>query len=307
MKLNGPPTFPVNPLLWISKVTVSADKRHRQAAFQPKHCQSVLNIMPLAPKTAPSGRLLNKTAPFGPATDFTNRLFPLIRFCSTNWAETKQTGSMGKQENEVKQSSVWTLDFATDPNIYIDNERLKTGVRFVAILFEDAITIAKKYDYMLPTISNQRYNTNLKILADICGITKPLHTHIGRHTAACYLLNKGLSLEIGARIMGHSSTKITRHYAKLLDKTVFEAVQLIEGRSWLWHFMPPIYGIKCLHNKNIIYKDRTFWIVLSLYLTTSTMGLSKVIYCFSFSTDPTPRCHESMFQLRILPYFIWQR
>ena len=116
-------------------------------------------------------------------------------------------------------------------NIYIDNERLKTGVRFVAILFEDAITIAKKYDYMLPTISNQRYNTNLKILADICGITKPLHTHIGRHTAACYLLNKGLSLEIVARIMGHSSTKITRHYAKLLDKTVFEAVQLIEGRS----------------------------------------------------------------------------
>ena len=116
-------------------------------------------------------------------------------------------------------------------NIYIDNERLKTGVRFVAILFEDAITIAKKYDYMLPTISNQRYNTNLKILADICGITKPLHTHIGRHTAACYLLNKGLSLEIVARIMGHSSTKITRHYAKLLDKTVFEAVQQIEGRA----------------------------------------------------------------------------
>ena len=116
-------------------------------------------------------------------------------------------------------------------NIYIDNERLKTGVRFVAILFEDAITIAKKYDYMLPTISNQRYNTNLKILADICGITKPLHTHIGRHTAACYLLNKGLSLEIVARIMGHSSTKITRHYAKLLDKTVFEAVQQIEGKA----------------------------------------------------------------------------
>ena len=57
-------------------MTVSADKRHRQAAFQPKHCLSVLNIMHLAPKTAPSGRLLNKTAPVGPANDFTNRLFP---------------------------------------------------------------------------------------------------------------------------------------------------------------------------------------------------------------------------------------
>ena len=58
---------------------VSADKRHRQAAFQPKLCLSVLNIMPLAPKTAPSGRLLNKTALVGPETDFINRLFPLIR------------------------------------------------------------------------------------------------------------------------------------------------------------------------------------------------------------------------------------
>lgn len=108
--------------------------------------------------------------------------------------------------------------------IYIDGERLKTKVKFVAILFEDAITIAKKYEYNLPTISNQRYNTNLKIIADICGISKPLHTHIGRHTAACYLLNKGLSLDIVARIMGHSTTKITRHYAKLLDKTIFKAV-----------------------------------------------------------------------------------
>lgn len=110
-------------------------------------------------------------------------------------------------------------------HIYITGERLKTKVKFTAILFEDAITIAKKYDYRLPTISNQRYNTNLKIIANICQITKPLHTHIGRHTSACYLLNKGLSLEVVARIMGHSTTKITRHYAKLLDKTVFKAVE----------------------------------------------------------------------------------
>ena len=37
MKLNGPPTFPVNPLLWISKVTVSADKRHHHYIVSRKH------------------------------------------------------------------------------------------------------------------------------------------------------------------------------------------------------------------------------------------------------------------------------
>lgn len=124
-------------------------------------------------------------------------------------------------------------DFKTNDMgyIYINGARLKTKVRFIAILFEDAITIAQKYNYNLPTISNQRYNTNLKIIADICDIRKPLHTHIGRHTAACYLLNKGLSLEIVAKIMGHSTTKLTRHYAKLLDKTVFRAVDEVMNKK----------------------------------------------------------------------------
>lgn len=124
-------------------------------------------------------------------------------------------------------------DFKTNDMgyIYIDGKRLKTKVKFIAILFEDAITIAQKYNYNLPTISNQRYNTNLKILADICGIRKPLHTHIGRHTAACYLLNKGLSLDIVAKIMGHANTKLTKHYAKLLDKTVFKAVDEVMKKN----------------------------------------------------------------------------
>ena len=51
-------------------------------------------------------------------------------------------------------------------------------------------------------------------------------TLIGRHTAACYLLNeKGLSMDVVSRILGHATTKITRHYAKLMDETVLEAVE----------------------------------------------------------------------------------
>lgn len=110
-------------------------------------------------------------------------------------------------------------------HIYIAKERAKTGIKFVAILFEDAIEIAEKYNYRLPVISNNKYNQYLKIIAERCDITKPMHTHIGRHTAACYLLNKGLSLEVVARIMGHATTKVTKHYAKLLDKSIFTAVE----------------------------------------------------------------------------------
>ena len=117
-------------------------------------------------------------------------------------------------------------------NVYIVKPRAKTGVKFCAILFEDALSIAEKYNWQLPHIVMQNYNSGLKIIGDICKIDKPLHSHIGRHTAACYLLNeKGLSIEIVARILGHSTTKITRHYAKLMDNTVFEAVNKSEKNT----------------------------------------------------------------------------
>ncbi len=114
-------------------------------------------------------------------------------------------------------------------HVYIVKPRAKTGVKFCAILFEDALEIAERYEYRLPHILMQNYNTGLKVIGDICHIDKPMHSHIGRHTAACYLLNeKGLSLEVTARILGHNSTKLTRHYAKLFDNTVFEAVKRAE-------------------------------------------------------------------------------
>jgi site-specific recombinase XerD len=111
--------------------------------------------------------------------------------------------------------------------IFIRKRRSKTGVPFTTILLEDAIKIAEKYDYELPVLSNQKYNSYLKEIADLCNIKKPLHTHIGRHTCGTYLLNKGLSLEVVAKILGHSNTKQTKHYAKLLDNSVFNAVASI--------------------------------------------------------------------------------
>ena len=108
--------------------------------------------------------------------------------------------------------------------VYIRKKRSKTGVVYTTVLFEDAIKIAEKYDYELPVLSNQKYNTYLKEIQDICGITKPLHTHIGRHTFCTYMLNKGVSMDVVAKMAGHTTTKQTKHYAKLLDNSVFNAV-----------------------------------------------------------------------------------
>ena len=111
--------------------------------------------------------------------------------------------------------------------IFIKKCRVKTGISYLTVLIDEAVEIIRRYDFELPVLSNQKYNSYLKEIADLCGITKPMHTHIGRHTFATHMLNKGVSIEVVAKMLGHSNIKQTQHYSKLVDKTVFKAVQNI--------------------------------------------------------------------------------
>lgn len=106
----------------------------------------------------------------------------------------------------------------------LTNCRVKTGVKYTVFLFSKAIAILDRYEWKLPIISNQKYNLQLKVIKDWCRISKPVHSHIARHTAATLFLNKGLGIDVVARILGHSNTSMTKHYAKLLDKTVADEV-----------------------------------------------------------------------------------
>ena len=124
-------------------------------------------------------------------------------------------------------------DFQTNGEgvLFIEKKRKKTGIPFLVVLLPDALEIAKKYEFQLPTISNQKYNAYLKEVATLCGIEKKIHSHIGRHTAATYLLNKGVSMEIVAKVLGHATTAQTRHYAKLLDSSVFNEFKRLESAN----------------------------------------------------------------------------
>jgi hypothetical protein len=64
-------------------------------------------------------------------------------------------------------------------------------------------------------------NAYLRELADICGVKKHLTTHLSRHTfATSVALANGVSIENIAKMLGHSSTNMTRHYARVLDKSI---------------------------------------------------------------------------------------
>lgn len=113
--------------------------------------------------------------------------------------------------------------------IYIEKRRKKTNEQFTSIILKEGKAILEKYGYELPVLSNQKYNSYLKEIQDICGIDKELHSHLGRTTYVCYLYNKGTSAEVIAKLVGHSTTKTTlRYYAELDKTTLFNEVEAAE-------------------------------------------------------------------------------
>jgi len=112
-----------------------------------------------------------------------------------------------------------------DGQYYIRDKRNKTGVYYTAVILEDGVRILKKYDYKLPIITNHKVNVYLKIIRDICGIEKPIFSHVARHTYATRCLNRGIRLEVVAKLLGHSTTRITQHYAKLLQNNILSEVK----------------------------------------------------------------------------------
>lgn len=110
------------------------------------------------------------------------------------------------------------------------SRRKKTGEKFTVLLLAEAEAVLDKYGWRLPKLSNQKYNTYLKAVAAIAGVDKPISSHWARHTGATILLNAGVPMDVVARILGHSSSEITRKvYAKLLDETVAREMLRVEG------------------------------------------------------------------------------
>jgi len=102
---------------------------------------------------------------------------------------------------------------------YISAKRKKTDQQFLIPLLPEAIQIIEKYNdgvNLFPNISNQKMNAYLHEIETICQLNKPLTTHVARHTFATLMLGKGMPLESVSHILGHSSTRITQVYAKIV-------------------------------------------------------------------------------------------
>ena len=117
-----------------------------------------------------------------------------------------------------------------DKLLWIQIKRKKTNKLLQIPLLPKAKSIIDKYrngDDLLPVISNQRFNSYLKEIANIIGINKRLTHHVARKTfATTVLLFNDVPMEIVSEILGHSSIKITQnHYGKIVQKKVSEQMR----------------------------------------------------------------------------------
>lgn len=74
----------------------------------------------------------------------------------------------------------------------------------------------------------QRYNLQLKEIAEICSINKTLSSYIARHSFANCLKQKGIATDIISESLGHQNLAVTQAYLKEQDSSILdEAVELL--------------------------------------------------------------------------------
>ena len=143
------------------------------------------------------------------------------------------TGLAFTDADHLRREHITTDEDGTQ---WIHKPREKTAVMSRVPLLPHPIALLRKYERdetcrargkLLPVPSNAKMNAYLKELADICGIRKRLSTHTARHTFATLILASGATLYNVAKMLGHSNTNMTRHYARILDSSIMRDMQTV--------------------------------------------------------------------------------
>ncbi len=114
-----------------------------------------------------------------------------------------------------------------DGKYWIMTKRQKTKVSSNILLLDIPMQIIEKYSKktkdkrLLPILSNQKMNSYLKEIADLCGINKNLTFHLARHTFATTItLSKGVPIETVSKMLGHTNIKTTQIYARITNEKI---------------------------------------------------------------------------------------
>ena len=132
---------------------------------------------------------------------------------------------------DVKTLRAEHLERDNEGRIWIKKKRIKTGVLARIPLLPSAKMLIDKYsggDTLIPIYSAKDINLYLKDIAILCHIDKRITYHTARHTfASTVTLANNISLIAVSKMLGHSNTRMTEHYAKLVDKCIGEEMDKV--------------------------------------------------------------------------------
>ncbi|MDO8316788.1 MAG: site-specific integrase [Flavobacterium sp.] len=141
---------------------------------------------------------------------------------------------------DVQQLRSDHLGIGIDGNKWIFKNRQKTDTRSKIPLLPIAEDLIHKYsnhpkcineDRILPVLSNQKMNSYLKEIGDVCGIQKEITFHMARHSFATSItLTNGVPIESVSKMLGHKNLRTTQHYAKVLDRKVSDDMNLLREK-----------------------------------------------------------------------------
>ena len=118
---------------------------------------------------------------------------------------------------DIKTLTAAHFEKDAEGRIWIKKRRVKTGVLSRIPLLPMAKMILEKYkgsDKLLPIQDPADINKYLKDIAILCNINKHITFHTSRHTfASTVTLANNISLEVVSKMLGHTNTRMTAHYA----------------------------------------------------------------------------------------------
>jgi len=144
---------------------------------------------------------------------------------------------------DVMKLSPEHIQIGVDKELWLFTNREKTDISVKIPVLPAAMAIITKYkndpkaliqNRLFPNISNQKLNSYLKEIADICGITKNLTFHLARHTfATTVTLTNGVPIETVSKMLGHTKISTTQIYAKVIEKKVGEDMRKLKEKLYL--------------------------------------------------------------------------
>jgi integrase/recombinase XerD len=114
---------------------------------------------------------------------------------------------------------------------WIKTKRKKTQRQISIPILPKAQEIFAKYstesNRIFPPVSNQKFNSYIKEIADFTSIDKSLTHHIARKTfASTVLLYNAAPMEIASELLGHSKITIAKeNYGKIVQEKVSETIK----------------------------------------------------------------------------------